>query len=178
MTSRDQALFIGGRAGVGKTSVGYEIHAQLSAADVTHCLIEGDNLDQAHPAPWEQGHQLAVRNLAAMWSNYRALGHRRMIYTNTASVFPDIVADLTAAMGGEPEVTAILLTCDDRTAGQRLARREIGSGLDRHIERSAVMARKLDEQVPDTVHRVATDGRAVADIAAEIIGIAGWTAAG
>jgi adenylylsulfate kinase-like enzyme len=72
-------LFIGGRAGVGKSGVGAEIHARLSAADVRHCLIEGDNLDQAWPVPWEQGHDLAERNLAAMWTNYRALGYRRMI---------------------------------------------------------------------------------------------------
>jgi adenylylsulfate kinase-like enzyme len=44
-------LFIGGRSGVGKSSVGYEIHAQLSAACVQHCLIEGDNLDMAWPIP-------------------------------------------------------------------------------------------------------------------------------
>lgn len=177
MTSRDEALFIGGRAGVGKSSVGHEIHARLSAAGVGHCLIEGDNLDQAYPVPWENGHRLAEQNLAAMWANYRALGYRRMIYTNTASVFPSIVADLTAAMGGAPEVTAILLTCDDGTARDRLTRREIGSMLDWHVDRSALMARRLDEEVADTVHRVATDGRAVGDIAAEIIGIAGWWAA-
>lgn len=176
MTLRDEALFIGGRSGVGKSSVGHEIHAQLSATRVGHCLIEGDNLDQAYPVPWEHGHRLAEQNLAAIWANYRALGYRRMIYTNTASVFPDIVAELTAAMGGEPEVTAILLTCDDRTARHRLAQREIGSMLDWHVHRSTAMARELDEQVPDTVHRVVTDGRTVADIAAEIISIAGWKA--
>jgi hypothetical protein len=176
MTSRDEALFIGGRAGVGKSSVGHEIHARLSAAGVGHCLIEGDNLDQAYPVPWQNGHKLAEQNLAAMWANYRALGYRRMIYTNTASVFPDVVDSLTKAMGGEPRVTAILLTCYDRTARDRLAQREIGSMLDWHVDRSATMARRLDDEVPGTVHRVATDGRAVAEIAAEIIGIAGWTA--
>jgi adenylylsulfate kinase-like enzyme len=59
-----RALFIGGRAGVGKSSVGYELHAQLSAARVQHCLIEGDNLDQAWPTPHEHG--LAEQNLAAL----------------------------------------------------------------------------------------------------------------
>ena len=176
MTSRDEAVFIGGRAGVGKSSVGHEIHAQLSAVEVGHCLIEGDNLDQAYPVPWQNGHRLAEQNLAAMWANYRALGYRRMIYTNTASVLPDVVDSLTTAMGGTPRVTAILLTCDDQTARHRLGQREIGSMLDWHVDRSATMARRLDEQVPDAVHRVATDGRAVADIAAEIIAIAGWTA--
>jgi adenylylsulfate kinase-like enzyme len=67
-----EAIFLGGRSGSGKSSVGYEMHAQLSAARVQHCLIEGDNLDQAYPPPWEHG--LAERNLAAMWANYRALG--------------------------------------------------------------------------------------------------------
>jgi adenylylsulfate kinase-like enzyme len=42
VTAQSEALFIGGRSGAGKSSVGYEIHAQLSAAGVRHCLIEGD----------------------------------------------------------------------------------------------------------------------------------------
>jgi hypothetical protein len=81
---RSEVVFLGGRAGVGKTSVGTEIHEQLSARQVRHCLIEGDNLDLAYPPPWEHG--LAERNLAAMWANYRVLGYRRLIHTNTVSV--------------------------------------------------------------------------------------------
>jgi hypothetical protein len=68
----------------------------------------------------------------------------------------------------------VLLTCSDGTARGRLGRREIGTGLDWHIERSTVMAVRLDAQAPDWVHRVATDGRPVADIAAEILRLAGW----
>jgi hypothetical protein len=136
---RSEVLFLGGRAGVGKTSVGTEIHVQLSARRVRHCLIEGDNLDLAYPPPWEHG--LAERNLAAMWANYRVLGYRRLIYTNTVSV--RFVDALTTAMGDDPRVTAVLLTADDRTARQRLARREIGTALQRHVERSDIAAREL-----------------------------------
>jgi hypothetical protein len=68
----------------------------------------------------------------------------------------------------------VLLTCSDATARQRIARREIGSELDRHIERSDLMARRLDRRAPAWVHRVATDGRAVTDIAAEVIALTGW----
>lgn len=146
MTGQSKALFIGGRAGVGKTTLGYQIHAQLSAARIQHCLIEGDNLDMAWPAPHEHG--LAEQNLAAMWANYRALGYRRMIYTNTASVFEKILSELTAAMGDSPQVTAVLLTCTDTTARQRLAQREIGSELNWHIERSDLMARRLNKHAP------------------------------
>jgi hypothetical protein len=165
-------LFLGGRSGVGKSSVGYEIHEQLSAAAVRHCLIEGDNLDMAYPPPREHG--LAERNLAVMWANYRDLGYRRMVYTNTDSV--RVVDELTAAMGDGPLVTAVLLTADDATARQRLARREIGTALDRHIERSDLMARELDRTSPGWVHRVPTDGRPVAGIAARIIALTNWTA--
>ena len=165
-------LFLGGRSGVGKSSVGNEIHVQLSGAGVRHCLIEGDNLDLAYPPPWEHG--LGARNLAAIWRNYRALDYRRMIYTNTVSV--RFVGELTEAMGDDPLVTAVLLTAGDGTARQRLAQREIGTALQRHIERSDIAARELDELSPSWVHRIATDGRPVADIAAEIIDLTGWAA--
>ena len=165
-------MFLGGRSGAGKSSVGYEIHAQLSAARIRHCLIEGDTLDMAYP-PSERG--LAERNLAAIWVNYRALGYRRMIYTNTASVLKEVISELMAAVGEGPRVTAVLLTCSDATARQRLAQREIGTGLDRHIERSDVMARELDRRAQSWVHRVTTDGRAVPAIAAEVIALTGWT---
>jgi adenylylsulfate kinase-like enzyme len=42
MPGRAEAVILGGRSGAGKSSVGYEIHAQLSAADVQHCLRAGD----------------------------------------------------------------------------------------------------------------------------------------
>src|SRR5215467_12587564 len=77
-------------------------------------------------------------------------------------------------MGDDPHVMAILLTCSTVTARQRLAQREIGTAPTRHIERSDLMARKLGTRAPASVHRVATDRRAVAGIAAEIIGLAGW----
>lgn len=83
---RAEVLFIGGRAGVGKTSVAAELHGQLAADRTRHCLVEGDNLDQAWPTPWERGLELAELNLAAMWGTYQAAGYSRLIYTNTTAV--------------------------------------------------------------------------------------------
>ncbi|MGA5535630.1 ATPase [Mycolicibacterium nivoides] len=173
MTS--EVVFIGGRSGTGKTSTGFEMHAMLSIAGVAHCLIDGDFLDMAYPAPSE--HQLAEQNLAAMWANYRAVGHRRLIYTNTACVLPDVVHDLTTAMGDNPEVRTVLLTCTDATARARLGRREIGSTLDQHIASSARMDTSLRTGVAPGTHRIPTDNRTVSDIAEEIIGLTGWSAA-
>jgi hypothetical protein len=167
-----EVVFIGGRSGTGKTSTSFEMHAMLSNADVSHCLIEGDFLDMAYPAPRE--HKIAEQNLAAMWARYRALGHRRLIYTNTASVLPDVVEDLTTAMGDNPKVFTVLLTCADTTARERLGEREIGSALDRHLASSARMDIKLRAGITGATHHIPTDHRTVSDIATEIIGLTGW----
>jgi cytidylate kinase len=169
-------VLIGGRAGSGKSTVAAEMHLQLSARGVHHGWIEGDNLDMAHPIPWRQGHHLAEDNLAAMWANYRALGHSRLIYNNTASVLPGVIASLAAAMGDDPVVHAILLTAGDAAAEARLGRREIGSGLAGHTERGRVAARELEAACGPEVHRVPTDERNPTEIAAEIIAITCWDA--
>lgn len=172
-----EALLIGGRAGVGKTTVGWEVSAGLQAAGVSHCLVEGDNLDQAFPAPPGDPHRtrLTEANLAALWRNYAALGYRRLIYTNTVSV---LEADLIArAMGGAPRITSVLLTAGDATARRRLTAREIGSQLEPHVARGAAMARRLDAAAPASVVRIATDGRPVTDIAREVIAVTGWAGA-
>jgi cytidylate kinase len=170
MTS--DVVFIGGRSGTGKTSVSFEMHAQLSATDVSHCLIDGDFLDMAHPAPWQ--HHLAERNLAAIWANYQTLGYHRMIYTNTVCVLPEELARLTATIGDNPNLTAVLLTCTDATARTRLSQREIGSALDRHLASSNQMSTHLNSSVTTSAHHIPTDDRTVSNIAADIITLTGW----
>lgn len=173
---RPEVLLIGGRAGVGKTTAGMEVSAQLQADQVAHALVEGDSLDQIFPAPPGDPHrsQITEANLAAMWRNYAAVGCRRLIYTNTVSILePDLIA---RAMGGNPRVIGVLLTADDTTARQRLSGREIGSQFDAHVTRSAKMAVYLENTAPDWVHRIPTDGRGAVEIARDIIRRTGWSA--
>ncbi len=172
---REEVLLIAGRSGVGKTMVGWEISAQLRAAGVAHCLIEGDNLDQAYPAPPGDPARtkLTEANLAALWGNYADLGYRRLIYTNTVSILePDLIA---RAMGGTPRITSVLLTADDATARHRLRTREIGVQLDAHLHRGAIMATHLDASAPADAVRIATDGRPVGEIARDVVMATGWT---
>ena len=171
---RPAALLIGGRAGVGKSTVGWEVSAQLQGLGVAHAYVEGDNLDQIFPAPEGDPTRSAITeaNLAALWRNYTAAGCRRLIYTNTVSV---VESDLIArAMGGEPRLTLVLLTAEDATARQRLGGREIGSQLEPHVTRGAKMARYLESTAPASVRRIVTDGRTVTDIAREVIAATGW----
>lgn len=168
----EDVVFIGGPSGAGKTSVGFEMHAQLSAGDVSHCVIDGDFLDMAHPVPWEHG--LAEANLSAMWTNYRALGYNRLIYMNTVSVLPTVMESLLEAMGQDVEAVAVLLTCTEDTARKRLSQREKGSELARHIESSTQMTVTLEADCPATVHRVPTDDRSVGSVAADVVRLTRW----
>ncbi|GGR98585.1 hypothetical protein GCM10010252_41630 [Streptomyces aureoverticillatus] len=174
-TERTEVVLIGGRSGVGKSSVGWEVAARLRAADVGHALVEGDVLDMVHPAPPGDPHRslLTRRNLAALWANYAELGCRRLVYTNTACVLPSEEWLFTEALGGA-RLIRVLLTATDDTAEQRLRERELGSELEQQLRRSAYMARHLDAHVPPDAHRVGTDGRTVGEIAAEVIRRAGW----
>lgn len=169
------ALLIGGRSGVGKSTVGWEVAAQLTAADVAHAYLEGDALDAVHPRP---AVPVAERNLTALWRTFAACGQRRLVYTNTASVTDSaMIRRALAAAGADPvRVLGVLLTASDDTANRRLAGREIGSELDRHVRRSAEMARRLATEAPPWVARIRTDDRTVADIAAEIVAYTGWRA--
>jgi ABC-type glutathione transport system ATPase component len=163
-------VVLGGRSGVGKTSTAHALHALLRTHDVRHAVVEGDYLDLAWPPPWEHG--LDLRNLAAVWANYRTLGYRRLVYTNTVSVLA--AEALAAAMGDSPVVTAVLLTGPDDVVDARLATRESGEELRAHRERSAAAARRLDAEAPAGTHRLATEGLTPEQLAVRVRALAGW----
>lgn len=171
-----EVLLIGGRAGVGKTSVGWEVSAQLRAAAVSHAVIEGDFMGQVHPAPEGDPDRSVITesNLTAVWANFTRRGYRRLIYTNTASVLPEATGMFERAMGPGVRIVRVLLTALDATARERLVGRELGSELERELEGSVRTARILDQRVSAQAVRVVTDGRSVADIARQVVTATGW----
>lgn len=171
---RTEVLFVGGRSGVGKSTAAEALHDLLTAADVRHAVIEGDALDLAHPAPHVEHPEarLAERNLAAIWANYRELGHHRLVYTNTVSV---LEADrLAAAMGDEPSVVAVLLRARDDTTASRLERRAGGRLPEDQLAHSTRTAGRLDTASPDRVTRIDTDAMAPASVARRLASLTGW----
>lgn len=85
-----EVLLVGGRAGVGKTTVVWEVSALLRATGVSHAVMDGDAMGQVHPAPEGDPRRSEVTesNLTAVWANYARLGYRRLIYTSPLSVLP------------------------------------------------------------------------------------------
>ncbi|MET8728660.1 AAA family ATPase [Streptomyces parvus] len=171
-----EVLLIGGRAGVGKTTVGWEVSALLRAEAVAHTVIDGDFMGQVHPAPEDDPHRTRITesNLTAVWANYARLGHRRLIYTNTMSVLPETTGMFERAMGAGVRIVRVLLTASDDTTRERLTGREIGSELEHELRASLRKARLLDQRAHANTVRVATDGRFVADIAREVVAATGW----
>ncbi|MEU1322789.1 hypothetical protein [Streptomyces microflavus] len=171
-----EVLLIGGRAGVGKTTVGWEISVLLRAEAVAHAIIDGDFMGQVHPAPEGDPHRAEIveSNLTAVWANFARRGYRRLIYTNTMSVLPETTDMFERAMGAGVGITRVLLTASDATARERLVGREIGSELEKELEGSFRKARLLDQRASAGTVRVATDGRLVVDIAREVVGTTGW----
>ncbi|MFE5326765.1 hypothetical protein ACFRCG_10295 [Embleya sp. NPDC056575] len=172
-----EVLLMGGRAGVGKTTVGWEVSAILRAVAVSHAVIDGDFMGQVHPAPEGDPNRSEItgRNLTAVWENFARLGYCRLIYTNTASVLPETTGMFERAMGAGVRITRVLLTASDVTAGERLVGRELGSELEQELEGGVRMARLLDQRACAGTVRVVTDGRPVVDIAREVATATGWT---
>lgn len=171
-----EVLLIGGRAGVGKTSVGWEVSALLRVAGVAHAVVEGDFMGQVHPAPEGDPTRSEITecNLTAVWANFARRGYRRLIYTNTVSVLPEATGMFERAMGADVRIVRVLLTASDATARERLVGRELGSELDHELRGSVRKARLLDQRAPADTVRVATDGRTVGDIAREVVATTGW----
>jgi hypothetical protein len=171
-----EVLLIGGRAGVGKTTVGWEVSALLRSEAVAHAIIDGDFMGQVHPAPEGDPHrsEITETNLTAVWRNFVQRGYRRLVYTNTMSVLPEATGMFERAMGAGVGITRVLLTASDATARERLVRRELGSELEQELEGSVRKARLLDQRAPAETVRVATDGRLVVDIAREVVAATGW----
>lgn len=165
-----EVLLIAGRSGAGKSTVGGEVSELLRERNTAHCLLEGDLVGHVSPPPATDPHRSALteRNLAAVWANFAALGHRRLVCTNTVSV---LEPDMFRRAMGDPalRVVGVLLTATEATAEARLAGRERGTRLAVHVERSARAARRLEEQAPSVTVRVSTDGKPVRQIAQEVV---------
>jgi hypothetical protein len=176
-----EVLLITGPAGIGKSTLCWEIGAQLAAAKVPHAIIETDELDRVFPRPTPE--QLAALqpgtsdvsalNLAAMWGTYRALGHTRLVMSG---VMLDLDSDYRWITSAIPHarMTAVRLVGSEATLMQRLDQREIGSGRDAQARRSLRQLKRISDEAPSEAIVVPTDDKAPAELAQIVLKTAGW----
>lgn len=174
-------LLITGPAGIGKSTLCWEIGAQLAAAKVPHAIIETDELDRVFPRPTPEqlatlrpgASDVSALNLAAMWQTYRALGHTRLVMSG---VMLDLDSDCRWITSAIPHarMTAVRLVGSETTLMQRLDQREIGSGRDAQARRSLRQLRHISDETPGATIIVPTDDKTPAELARIVLKAVRW----
>ncbi len=164
---------ISGPVGVGKTSTGNEISNQLEDQGIPHTFVDLDALTYTFPrsASDPYGNELATENLKAIWANAQKRGSKNLIVPRVCES-ADYVTSIAQALGIANPILCRLTASDD-TLLVRVRKRETGSGLAWHENRALELSAQL-AQTPFEDVTVATDNRALTDIAAEIIAQVHW----
>lgn len=176
-----EILLITGPAGVGKSTLCWEMSAILAEAGIAHVAIESDELDRVFPKPGAEelallapgARDVSQLNLAALWRTYHALGHSRLIMSG---VMLHVAFDKRWILAAIPEarITVVRLRAGDEALLERLDRRETGAGRDAQIERSLRQAKRIAGEDAAGFIVIETDGHTPAELAGEALGKAGW----
>lgn len=165
---------ISGPVGVGKSSVGGELSEYLEQEWTPHTFIDFDQLRYTFPRPSDDpwGNRLGLKNLVDVWKNCSQSGSLNLVvaYVVEKKYFLD---DIRAAIPGSHIVT-FQLAAKTATLEARVGKREIGSGLEWHVQRAAELSEILSQEDAPCDYRITTDDRSVTDIAAEIAGLVDW----
>ncbi|MGE0191145.1 MAG: hypothetical protein AB7T63_03795 [Planctomycetota bacterium] len=157
---------ITGPCGSGKSTVGFECMEQLERASVPAAFVDGE-LAYFHPKPatdrW--GYAVAEEGLRALWGVYAAAGHTRLLLSRV--VEDDEQLAIVERAIPDARIRLYRLVATPATIEHRLRRREIGSGLAWHIQRS-------DEIARSTLGEPIDAERGVIDIAVDVLQRAGW----
>lgn len=165
-------VLVTGTVGSGKTAVADEIAVLLREQDIRHALLDLDFLCVASPAADDPyGEELMLKNLAAVWPNFRALGIDYLVLARVIEDRDQLARYMEAVP--EADIKIVRLTAPPQLVQERLKKREVGSFCDHLWQRSQELAPILDAAgVEDFV--VVNDGRPVRDVAEETMSTLGW----
>jgi dephospho-CoA kinase len=128
-------VLVSGTVGSGKSAIADEIAILLHEQGIRHALLDLDFLCVASPATDDQyGEELMLKNLAAVWPNFRAL---RIDYLVLARVIEDR-DHLARYMEAIPEadIKVVRVHAPSKLVQKRLRQREVGSFYDHLWQRS------------------------------------------
>ncbi|MGA8114733.1 MAG: AAA family ATPase [Actinocatenispora sp.] len=168
-------LWLCGPSGVGKSTVGYEIHRQLARAGTATAYVDADQLGLCYPASADDpdNHRIKARNLGVVWAAFRAAGVDSMVLSggiNSARLVRTYVDQVPSAA-----VTVCRLRAGHDTLTERFVRR---GWMPQLVDAAVAEANELDRL--DFVDLcVDTDGLSVPDVARLVRNRAdGWPAPG
>jgi hypothetical protein len=164
-------LVVSGTVGVGKSVVLEEIHSLLCSADSSHACIDVDALSLSWPIRGEFNQVSMFENLSSLWANFRAAGARRLVVAGVVERSTDLAAYQRAVPGAR--ITLCRLLASEPTRRTRLQRREIGAGLEWHLQRTTELDAILNIAALHDF-TVLNDDRTVREVALEVLRLAGW----
>jgi broad-specificity NMP kinase len=166
-------LIISGPVGVGKTTVANELSTLLENADVPHTFLDLDALTYTFPRTQEDpfGNALALRNLAEVWKNARAVGSKNLIIPRVCG--SRSYANKLANVVGHENPTVCRLRASNQNLLDRVRAREIGSNLEWHERRSLELSSQMAEYAFEDFI-IDTDDLSVTDVASEIFRLVSW----
>ncbi len=166
-------LVITGPVGVGKTTVAQAISDLLGEHGLAHAVVDQDWLRACLPTPPRDPFhmELGLKNLAAVWANYRAAGAERLIIADVVETERDRAQYQSAVPGAD--VTVVRLHATLPTLHSRLARRDTGASLAWHQHRAAELVLLMERNgIGDVI--IDTEGKPERDVASEIVRHVGW----
>jgi adenylylsulfate kinase-like enzyme len=181
-------LLICGPTGVGKSTIGFQLHLSTLRGGRTCGYVDLDQLAFIRPgASGDPGHhQLKARNLAAIWQTYHAAGARHVVATGPvhdavafrryAEALPGTTITLCRLHAGRAELTRRVLS---RGAGGSWPqpgdplRGQPDAYLRQVADQAAADAESL-ERARFGMLRIDTDGRTPAEAADLIAAATGW----
>ncbi|WID94645.1 hypothetical protein QO058_17605 [Bosea vestrisii] len=176
-----EILLITGPAGIGKSTLCWEMGDLLAEAGIAHAAIESDELDRVFPKPGAEdlaplapgARDVSQLNLAALWGTYRGLGHTRLIMSG---VMLHVGFDKSWILAAIPDarITVVRLRGSEGSLLERLDRRETGAGREAQIERSLRQAKRMASEVADDFIVVDTDELTPAELARDVLARNGW----
>jgi predicted ABC-type ATPase len=187
-----QVLLLCGPAGVGKSTIGFQLYQRCLRAGLTAGYIDLDQVGflTPHPDGDPRNHGLKARNLAGIWRTYHAAGARHLVMSGPVenqAVLRAYAAALPAAV-----ITACRLHAGPAELRRRLMTRGEGGSwpqpgdplrgqpecyLSRVAEQAAADARALDNTPLDAL-RIDTTGRTAGEAADLTADAAGWPGRG
>lgn len=170
-----RALVIRGPSGVGKTAVGHAVSALLREQSIGHALVDTDELVRILPPPRSGPRltRLAALNLSAVWANYRAAGARRLILVGVIESLDVGLAWIRESVPGA-HFSVVRLRATGDALQERLCQRQATAGLTRHLRESIAVATRMDREAGGACIVIDTTGRAIGDIANDIVEQSGW----
>lgn len=166
-------LLVSGPVGVGKTTVAQEASWLLGKAQVPHALVDlawlGVCWPPPHDDPWNE--RLAHRNLACMWSNFRAAGAERLLVCRVLEA-RSLLRRIVEAVPGA-DITVIGLRAPLDVLHARIRAREAGRNAGWYLDAATYLAQKL-ERSPVEDYCIDTVERVARDVAREALRLAGW----